>query len=119
MAANSSTVPLVTPAARMISRFIRCRQPDAVAHSTSAAMTQNRTMPWIMAGMPARLDLAAGQDERPEQDRRDDHAERVEPGEVRDDHAREAVAGREAVLEPVHDAADLGHAGQARPAHRT
>ena len=51
-----------------------------------------------------RLDLATGQDERPEQDRRDDDPERPEPGEVGDDDRGEAVARRDPVLEAVDDA---------------
>ena len=66
-------------------------------------------MPWIIAGTPGRLDLAAGQDQRPEQDRRDDDPERPEPGEVGDDDRGEAVARRDVVLEPVDDAGDLAH----------
>ena len=45
-------------------------------------------MPWIIAGTPGRLDLAAGQDQAAEQDRGDDDPERVEPGEVGDDDRR-------------------------------
>ena len=58
-------------------------------------------MPWIIAGTPGRLDLAPGEDQRAEQDRRDHDAPRSEVGQVGDDDRGEAVAGRDAVLEAV------------------
>ena len=67
-------------------------------------MTQNSTMPWIMAGMPAGWISRPARMSAAERDGCDDHAEGVELREVGDDHAREAVAGRDAVLEPVDDA---------------
>ena len=63
-----------------------------------------------------RLDLAAGQDQRPEQDRGDDDPERPEPGEVGDDDRGEAVARRDVVLQPVDRRRRPRSSRPARPA---
>src|SRR5665811_2441200 len=58
------------------------------------------------------MDPAAGQDQGPERDRGDDDAIRVELCDVGHDDGREAVAGRDGLLEPVDDARHLAHPGQ-------
>ena len=93
-------------------------EPDPVADEDVAADQAEQDDALDHRRDAGRLDLAAGQDERPEQDRRDDDPERAEPGEVGDDDRGEPVAGRDVVLEAVDDAADLAHARPARPAPR-
>ena len=121
IAANSRTVPLATPAARMSVRSISVgrraaaprRRPDAVAQQEVAGdqaeqddALDHRGMPDGWISRPARISAPNRIDATTTR-------KRVELGQPGDDDAGEAVAGRDAVLQPMDDAADLGHAGQA------
>ena len=84
----------------------------------SLQMTQNSRMPWIIVGMPAGWISRPASDERPERDGREHDAEGVEPRQVGDDHAREAIARRKAVLEPVATPLTSDMPAEARQATR-
>src|SRR3970282_2868262 len=110
-------VPVATPAAMMVTksmpRPLASHQPDAVAEHDLAGDEREEDDALDHARNPGRLDLAAGQDERAEEDRGDDDPERGEARDVGHDDRREAVARRDRLLQALHDAAHLGHAGQA------
>ena len=112
IAANSSTVPVAMPRGERGSVQVHRGQAGPAGPpvrsirtryrmNTSATIRQNRMIALDHRRDAGRLDLAAGQDQRPEQDRGDDDPSGVEPGEVRDDDRGEAVARRDVVLEPV------------------
>src|SRR3954447_23025924 len=119
IAANRNTVPVATPAARMRIGSISSRatrgghiaarpahaplDPHAIPDDDLREDQAEQDDPLDHRRDARRLDLAPGEDQRAEQDRRDDHPERPEPGEVGDDDRGVAIARRDAVLQPVHD----------------
>src|SRR5918995_2593107 len=129
-AANSRIVPTAMPAAKISWRSTLAvsghdgpgrharHDPDPVAQEDLARDEAEQDDPLDHRGHAGRLDLPAGEHQGAEQDGDGHDAQGMELGQVRHDDRRVPVARREVVLEPVDDARDLRHAGQARQAAR-